>query len=119
MDGRTEFSPGLYITAAAFPKDIVDLLSPGIRASAYIYLPELPSKINTLLVISFEHKNKPYSYTAINLNELKLRPGRWNSVSLSSPIPAFKSPDDMLKVYIWNPAKQVFYLDDFRVEVVK
>jgi ABC-type cobalt transport system substrate-binding protein len=119
MDGRTEFSPGLYITAAAFPKDIVDLLSPGIRASAYIYLPELPSKINTLLVISFEHKNKPYSYTAINLNEQKLRPGRWNRVSLSSPIPAFKSPDDMLKVYIWNPGKQLFYLDDFRVEVVK
>ena len=140
MDGRTEFSPGLYLIASAFPPALVGSsfqvndvnkrispadsskkvkAGPGIRASAYVYLPENTTPANTLLVISFEHKNKPYSYTAINLNEQKLRPNRWNRVSLSVPIPAFKSPDDILKVYIWNPGKQVFYLDDMMVEVVK
>jgi hypothetical protein len=32
------------------------------------------------------------------------------------PLPVLKSPGDILKVYIWNPGKQLFYLDDMRVE---
>jgi hypothetical protein len=72
-----------------------------------------------LLVVSFEHKNKPYSYTALNLNEQKIKSGHWRRVSLSVSLPVFRSPDDLLKVYIWNPGKQVFYIDDMRVERLK
>ncbi len=121
MDGRTEFSPGLctYTKDLKIPTDssLPPTVELGIRAVVYVYLTE-KSDANTLLVISFENKNKPYSYTSLNLNEQNLRLGRWNRVSLAAPLPLFKSPDDLLKVYVWNPGKQLFYMDDLRVERV-
>jgi len=89
-----------------------------IRTVVYIFLPEADTTVNTLLVISFENNNQPYSYPSLNLNEQKFKPGRWNRVTLSAKVPAFKSPDDLVKVYIWNPGRQVFYLDDLRVVVI-
>ena len=121
MDGRMEYSPGLGRSVSDLhlgnPDTLLkgDGLKRGIRVVAYVNLPEKSNK-NTLLVISFEHKNQPYSYTSLNLNEQKLRQNRWGRVSLSVPLPVLKSPGDMLKVYIWNPGKQVFYIDDLRVE---
>jgi hypothetical protein len=121
MDGRTEFSPGLCLPVKDIRIARIDSSlsssahKAGIRAVAYVYLTEPASTANTLLVISFEHKNKPYSYTSMNLNEQKLKPNRWNRISLTAPLPAFKSPGDLLKVYIWNPGKQLFYLDDLRI----
>ena len=125
MDGRTEFSPGIcqYVKDPGISKH--DSLPPGkapkygIRAAVYVYLPGPANKSNTLLVISFEHKNKSYSYTSLNLNEQKLRSNSWNRICLTAEIPAFKASDDLLKVYTWNPGRQVFYMDDLRVEVVK
>jgi hypothetical protein len=121
MDGRMEYSPGLCRSVSELHLSKPDTLiqdkaeKRGIRVVAYVNLPEKSNK-NTLLVISFEHKNQPYSYTSLNLNEQKLRLNRWGRVSLSVPLPVIKSPGDILKVYIWNPGKQVFYLDDLRVE---
>ncbi len=90
-----------------------------IRTVVYIFMPEPDTTVNTLLVISFENNNQPYSYTSLKLNDPKFKPGRWNRVMLTSPVPEIKSPDDLVKVYIWNPGKQVFYLDDLRVEVIR
>lgn len=121
MDGRTEFSPGMCC------QPVADLPSPGepfaIRASARINVPE-PSNIRKImLVISFEHNFKSYSYTGLNITEpdksgLNPRPGKWRRVSLEVPLPAYQSPADMLKVYIWNPEKALFFLDDLSVEVI-
>ena len=124
MHWRTEYSPGVCQKVAEIQISRSDSSKPGnlqpvIRAVAYVYLPEPANRSNTLLVISFENKNKPYSYTSLNLNDQKLRPNCWNRVSLSVPVPQFKSPDDLLKVYIWNPGKQLFYLDDVRVDLVR
>ena len=121
MDGRMEYSPGLCRSVSELHLSKPDTLiqdkaeKRGIRVVAYVNLPEKSNK-NTLLVISFEHKNQPYSYTALNLNEQKFKLNHWCRVSLSVPLPVIKSPGDILKVYIWNPGKQVFYLDDLRVE---
>ena len=115
MDGRSEFSPGFTQpgTSLQLKGDSAEL-----KVSVYVNLPQILPKINTLLVISFEHENKPYSYTSTNLDDMKLRPGKWNRVTLSTPVPKSISPQDIVKVYIWNPGKQVFYLDDFKVEMV-
>jgi hypothetical protein len=115
MDGRSEFSPGFTqpVTSLQLNGDSAEL-----KVSVYVNLPQILQKTNTLLVISFEHEDKPYSYTFANLNDLKLRSGKWNRVALSVPAPKFISPQDIVKVYIWNPGKQLFYLDDFKVELV-
>jgi ABC-type cobalt transport system substrate-binding protein len=124
MDGRTEFSPGLCKKVSELHLASPDTTLPDearlkARAVVYINLQQPLNPANTLFVISFENQNKPYSYAALNLNELRLRPNHWRRVAFTTPIPAFKSPDDIMKVYIWNPGKQVFLMDDLRVETMK
>jgi len=114
MDQRTEFSPGCTLPVSVIP-------SAGTKAqllvSLYLDMPKADPTKNTLLVISFEHRNKPYSYTSVNLNILKTRPCRWDRVTLATPLPGFVSPKDLLKVYIWNPGRQLFYVDDIKVRL--
>jgi hypothetical protein len=112
MDLRTEFSPGFCQPVSTLPLkgDIQEM-----RVSLYANIPRISMDMNTLLVISFEHRNKSYGYTSVNLNDTKLRPGRWNRVTLAAPVPKFISKDDMVKVYIWNPGNQLFYIDDLDV----
>ena len=123
MDGRSEYSPGACLKisdAGISPEDSTmhGNRQTAIRAIAWVYLPGPVNPANTLMVISFENKGKPYSYTSFSLNEQKMKLNRWNRISLTVPIPAFKSPDDLLKVYVWNPGKQVFYMDDVRVDLI-
>lgn len=123
MDGRTEYSPGVCMKVAGLEQagGVVAREAgnpPRIfRASMYVNLPGPAEKSNTLLVISAEDSTGPYSYTSVNLNSLKLRQGTWNRVMLTAPVPDFHSPGDLLKVYVWNPGKQLFYIDDFKVEL--
>ena len=116
MDALTEFSPGICQPVSALPHKA---LYTGIRVSLFVNVSVADTGKKTMLVISFEHRNKPYSYTAVNLNDLKLRNGKWDRVTLETAIPAFFSPQDLLKVYIWNPAKQLFYMDDVQVDLVR
>ena len=112
MDGRTEYSPGICQLVSTLQ---VIGEKPLLRVRLYVFIPKPAPGMHTLLVISFEHGNKPYSYTSVNLNDVKLRPGKWDQVSLEAEVPAFLSPKDLVKVYIWNPGKQVFYMDDLRI----
>jgi len=117
MDDRTEFSPGINIPVSSLPKNPE---INGIRVSVFINIPGGPSDYyNTPLVITFEQKHQSYSYTALGINQKNVLPGHWKRFSLSAGLPVFKSPDDRLIVYIWNPGKQVFYMDDMRVDLVK
>ena len=116
MDALTEFSPGICQPVSSLPQNSS---YNRIRVSLFVNVPAATADQKTMLVISFEHRNKPYSYTAVNLNDLKLRNGKWDRVTLDADIPAFFSPQDLLKVYIWNPAKQVFYMDDMQVDLVR
>ena len=115
MDGRTEFSQGVTQPVSTLtlkgPK-------PELLASVYVFLPERVIGIQTRLIISFEHQNQSYSYTAVDINQQNLRLNRWCRVSLTAPLPEFKSPDDVLKVYLWNPGKQKFYMDDLQVRMI-
>ncbi len=111
MDGRTEFSPGLNLPVRELLADRRQ-----VRASLYLSLPRRDTTKNTLLVVSIEHRGKSYSYTSVRLNHVRSRPGRWDRVALTVPVPRIYAPDDRLKVYVWNPGRQRFFIDDFRVE---
>jgi len=117
MDHRTEFSPGICC------QPVSTLPIPGepfeIRASARVNFPRQMADAKIMLVISFEQNYKPYNYSGLNITGKDIRPGKWDRVSLTVPLPAYNSPGDMVKVYIWNPGKRLFYLDDMRVEVTR
>ncbi len=114
MDGSTEFSPGLILEAAAFPDTAGGMK---VRAAVYVKLNAIRKDLNTLFVISLEHEGKSIFYQSASLNDQAFPAGRWRRVTTEAVLPSAKSPRDVLKVYVWNPGKQVFYLDD--LEVVK
>ena len=74
---------------------------------------------NTFLVISLENKGQSYFYQCQNLTNQKLILNRWNKIILSVPLTDLKSHDDILKVFIWNPNKEVFFMDDLRVDLIR
>ena len=116
MDGSHEFSPGLCAYARMIPDS---LNRQQIRATVYIYIPSPWKGTNTFLVISLENKGQSYFYQCQNLTNQKLALNRWNKIILSVPLPDLKSHDDILKVFIWNPNKEVFFMDDLRVDLIR
>ncbi|MDP1621065.1 MAG: hypothetical protein Q8M08_01870 [Bacteroidales bacterium] len=116
MDHRTEYSPGYTRPVNAMPP-----ASAGqeLQVSLYVFFPRVIPGMNTLLVLSFENRDKPYSYSAVNLNDIGLQAGRWRRVTIKALIPEFFSPKDMVKAYLWNPGKQLFLFDDFRVNLLR
>jgi hypothetical protein len=112
MDNRIEFSPGI-----SQPASTLSLTGDkqGLRVSLYVNMAHVDPQKIILLVISFERDKKPYSYTPINLNDLKIRTGKWNRVALEASVPSSLLPQDVVKSYLWNPYKQVLYIDDFNI----
>jgi hypothetical protein len=116
VDQRQEYTPGMCNTVGSLSEKFD--INTVIKATVYIYPLQTLDKPNTLFIISLENGNKSYSYSSIDLKAQELVPGKWNKVMLQTTAPEIKSPDDLIKVYIWNPGKQLFYMDDLNVEVV-
>jgi hypothetical protein len=71
------------------------------------------------LVLSFENNGKAFEWYSADIKSFNQRPGEWQQVLITRPLPKPKSPDDVIKAYIWNPGKKVFYIDDFKVTVTE
>ena len=41
--------------------------------------------------------------------------GKWQEIFATFELPASAYPDDEVRIYLWNPGKNTFYLDDFTV----
>ncbi len=65
------------------------------------------------LVISLENNRVPYFYTALEIRPDKLQ--EWKLLNFEHLLPDRMSPDDILKVYIWNRGSNTFYIDDFTI----
>ncbi len=116
MDQNRDFSPGFSRTIRSLP--VKPDRNSMISASVYIYPQANLTMPGTQFIISFEHENQSYSYTKADLVSQNLIPGKWNKLMLQVPFPEIKSPDDLIKVYIWNFGKQSFYMDDLRVDML-
>lgn len=116
IDSNCAFGPGFSNYFRIIPDA---LIHQKIRATVYLYILSPLNGTNTSLVISYENNGKSYFYKALNLTQEKLILNSWNKIVLSAPLPGFKSQDDILKVYIWNPNKEVFFMDDLSVDIIR
>ena len=116
VDAQTEYSPGLFRSMSEISKKPDGIQ---IFASVYIYLADSLTTTNTPFVVSLEHEGKSYSYTPVYLEKSGLKPGQWNQVRLTAQLPGIQSEKDILKVYIWNPGKRRFYMDDLKVDILQ
>jgi hypothetical protein len=111
-----EFSPGLWRKVSEIPG-----ITGGnqVQASAWVLAQDSIQGTNASLVITLEHNGEAYLYAPAYLVKSGLQPGKWGKVTLTVSLPDIKSKNDLLKVYLWNPGKQLIYLDDLSVELLK
>ena len=69
------------------------------------------------LVAEFEHKEKSYGYSAIDVEKQNTELNKWSKISFNYLTPAIRSGRDKLKVYYWHRGKLPVYIDDLKVEV--
>ncbi len=77
-------------------------------------MPEQPPPV---LVATFHHKGETYQYRTANW---AVPPGvhhTWLPVAMDYLTPEVRSPQDNLKVYLWNEHGGPWRVDDLRVEV--
>jgi hypothetical protein len=109
LDASTEYSP-------AFTSRLADLnlgKSDKIKVSLMAFSPD--SLSNMPIVISIENKEKGGYVWAGSHIENFIEPQKWGQAFFNFEVPDIFSPDDILKIYVWNPEKKVIYLDDIQI----
>ena len=103
-----------------FFKQLSDFSSiPNGTATASVWINSKDADIDGKLVLEFDSNGKSVEWYSADIKSFNLKPGEWQQVFLSRPLPKLKAGDDAIKAYIWNPGKNVFYVDDFKVTVAE
>jgi hypothetical protein len=113
MDSTTRFSPGVFTRYDDFMKEP----RVGLRITASVFATISVALSEGNLVISLKHEKTNYQYKKLNLGDLKLKPGIWNTVSLDYLIPTGCPPGDKLEAYVWYTGNSIIYIDDLKYEV--
>jgi hypothetical protein len=112
MDNTTRFSPGCHIRYDEFLKKP----RVGMRITVSVFSPSDVSFSDVNLVITLAHGETNYRYKRLNLGNLKLKPGVWNTISLDYLIPSDPYPESKLNSYVWYTGNAVVYIDDLKFE---
>ena len=111
MNKDHEFIPGIEMPI----KEIDPVEGARIIASVFCYFDTVYQIDPPLLVLSVQHRKKLLYY-----NTWEIPPGlprEWKESSFDEALPDWKSPDDILKVYIWNRGRQKVHIDDFSISL--
>lgn len=108
------WTPGPDITFAQLTKGHYAWL----RASARLWVGDsLPAQAPPVLVMTFHHEGKTFQYRT---STWEIPPGArntWIPLTMDYLTPEVRSPQDNLKVYVWNEQGGAWRVDDLRVEV--
>lgn len=112
LSKRNQYSPGLN-THIGNLSDTTKLL---IKASAWVFVPDIP-KMNTFaLICSIEDEQGTYHYHGVDSKTEDIKIGEWNKIEIASEASKLKSTKDVLKVYIWYTGEREIFVDDVQVE---
>lgn len=106
IDSTMEFGLTFKSNELSDLKDKVN----NLQFSSYFFY---QSKINSEIVVSINSKGKNIYYKSFNLQNFVKDKNVWKDVHLIFPLPAIKSNDFELRLYIWNSGKSEFWYDDF------
>ena len=70
-----------------------------------------------VIVCTFHHKGETYKYKTATWDIASSPKNAWATLSFDYITPEVRSPEDNLKVYIWNQHGGTHFVDDLRVEV--
>ncbi|MCX6244914.1 MAG: hypothetical protein NTU98_09435 [Bacteroidetes bacterium] len=115
MDEATEFSPGFLIQCSELKKNQGALK---VRVSLFILTPTLIDTDQPSLIVSLDDKKTSYDYNFKSLRLMNLSVNQWTQVEYEVNLVPVHAGTDMLKVYIYNPGKNLFFIDDLKVDVL-
>ena len=111
MDSIAEYSPGIDIAYKDFMKKSYAWIITSVR----VFIPDT-SLDSPVLVATFDHDGKNYSYHAKDLKASQLKRG-WNEVKIEMMTPEVRSDNDHLKIYTWNRNRALCYVDELVVDL--
>lgn len=106
LDSLTEYSFGYSNTF----NNLSDTLPLSVDVSVWLYCPQL--KINSSLVISIDSVNKNIFWKGVPLADSIKAANQWQEIKVTFELPKKIMPTDNLKIYVLNPEKRNFYMDD-------
>jgi hypothetical protein len=89
-----------------------------VKVSLFIYPVINFDHESPTLVISLEDDKKSYDYQAKSFRLMNLLPNHWNRAEMETDLTPVHSLTDHLSIYIYNPGKKTFYIDDLKLEVI-
>lgn len=118
LDSLHEFSPGLEMVADTFAPGggklfckvtlMLNDSSPGASNRAFF-------------VISIDSVDKGYNYwNGLKINGISRQDtGQWRKCMYQWNLPVIKNPKAVVKMYVWNPRRQTFAIDNMRIELYR
>jgi hypothetical protein len=112
LSKKFPYSPGIEIRVG----ELADTSRMLIKASAWVYVPDIPKMNKYALVCSIENAEGAYHYNSAEPEPEDIVTGDWNKIELVSEAKNLRSPKDILKVYVWYMGEQKVFVDDLTVE---
>lgn len=109
LDSLNEYSPAFAGKTGEINQGNFDEIRIKVMAFCSDTIRDLP------IVISVDNAGKGNYIWASSKIENFVSPDEWSPAFFVFPLPEIISPEDELKIYIWNPKKQTVYLDDLAI----
>ena len=110
LDSLIEYSPGFARKTGEINHGNFDEIRIKVMAFCSDTLTDFP------IIVSVGNAEKGlYIYASSQVGNF-VSPGEWMPGFLVFEMPEILSPEDELRIYIWNPRKQTVYLDDLAIE---
>ena len=117
LDSNNIFSSTLVIQG---DEKIADLKRMIVVARGYIKKQKYLDTDKLKFVISYQKpNNEVYYYKTRMVDNLFEAKNGWLRFEIAKKVDGPESLSDIIKVYFWNPDKQIFLIDDLSVEFVK
>jgi hypothetical protein len=114
VDSTIEYST-TFVTSA---KNMALQTGKTLIISFDVRMPELPLKDETMLVVSFENaKGESKVWRNLQFNPFVNKTNSWTKLYFGYSYQDEINPDDILKVYVYNPKRKYAELDNFVIKV--
>ncbi|MEI6123085.1 MAG: hypothetical protein WCQ95_05585 [Bacteroidota bacterium] len=94
-------------------KNISDTLPKSVDFSVWVYFPQ--TGINGSLVYSIDSVGKNIFWKGIPLKDSVKAANQWKEIKTNIELPRKIMPTDKISIYVWNPDKKTFYVDDMKI----
>jgi hypothetical protein len=110
MDKDVEFGMGLRKRC----DEISEVPPKKIIAGLWINCPD--SLSGAQIVISVDDENGNLFWSGFPINKSVKKTNEWVYLENTIDFPLALNPKNYISVYVWNPSKELFYIDDWKIE---